>query len=539
MLEPRRSTSPHAMTGPIAPDSDPNQPGAGRTAAARRGSEDPFRAMADCSPVIMWVTDMAGRVEYANRAYREFFDLELGQMFTFDWGARLHPDDAAGYIAAFKTAVESRQPFHALARVRRADGQWRWIESSGTPRIDSSGRAIGFAGSSPDITEIYESRETLKETDRRKNEFLATLAHELRNPLAPARNSLQIMRMARHDPEIMERALGTLERQITHMVRLIDDLVDVSRISRGMIELRRERVDLAAVLNNAVEASRPLLDQYGHTFTLKLPGEPLFVDGDPVRLGQIFSNLLQNAAKYTGKGGRIHLAATRRAGDVIVRVEDNGVGIPATMLPRIFDMFAQVDRSLDRYSGGLGIGLSVVKRLVEMHEGSVQARSDGPGRGTEFIVQLPISMVSGGSRRPPEPAPEAAEPVKRRILIAEDNEDTASSLATILRIMGNDVRTVGDGLEAVAKGRSFQPDVVLLDIGMPRLNGYEACRLIRAEPWGNTAVIIALTGWGQEEDRQLAAEVGFDHYLVKPVETATLARLLKAGRTAASETHER
>src|SRR5688572_4570288 len=528
------------MTGPPSPNSaDPDQPVAGRASAARQESEDPFRVMADCSPVIMWLTDMAGRVEYANRAYREFFDLEPAQTISFDWGAQLHPDDAAAYIAAFKTAVESRRPFHARARVRRADGQWRWIESSGTPRLDSSGQAIGFAGTSPDITEIYESREALRETDRRKNEFLATLAHELRNPLAPARNSLQIMRMARHDPEIMERALGTLERQIAHMVRLIDDLVDVSRISRGMIELRRERVDLAAVLNSAVEASRPLLDQYGHTFTLKLPGEPLFVDGDPVRLGQIFSNLLHNAAKYTGKGGRIHLSATRRAGDVIVRVEDNGVGIPAAMLPRIFDMFAQVDRSLDRYSGGLGIGLSVVKRLVEMHEGAVQARSDGPGRGTEFIVQLPISMVSGGSRRPPEPVPEVAAPVKRRILIAEDNEDTASSLATILRIMGNDVRTVGDGLEAVARGRSFQPDVVLLDIGMPRLNGYEACRLIRAEPWGNTAVIIALTGWGQEEDRQLAAEVGFDHYLVKPVETATLAKLLKAGRTAAPETQER
>ena len=358
------------MTGPPSPDSaDPDQPGAGRASAARHESEDPFRVMADCSPVMMWLTDMAGGLEYANRAYREFFDLEPAQTISFDWGAQLHPDDAAAYIAAFKAAVESRRPFHARARLRRADGQWRWIESNGTPRVDPRGRAIGFAGTSADITEIYESREALRETDRRKNEFLATLAHELRNPLAPARNSLQIMRMARHDPEIMERALGTLERQIAHMVRLIDDLVDVSRISRGMIELRRERVDLAAVLNNAVEASRPLLDQYGHTFTLKLPGEPLFVDGDPVRLGQIFSNLLHNAAKYTGKGGRIHLSATRRAGDVIVRVEDNGVGIPDAMLPRIFDMFAQVDRSLDRYSGGLGIGLSVVKRLVEMHEG--------------------------------------------------------------------------------------------------------------------------------------------------------------------------
>jgi two-component system CheB/CheR fusion protein len=499
-----------------------------------------FRAMADSLPVIIWVTDAAGRVDFANRAFLEFFNVEVGQTRSFDWAQALHPDDAADYSTAFAAALAEQRPFYARARARRADGEWRWIESRGFPRVDASGRMIGFAGNSPDITEIYESREVLKETDRRKNEFLATLAHELRNPLAPARNSLQIMRMARHDPEIMERALGTLERQIAHMVRLIDDLVDVSRISRGMVELRRERVDLAAVLNNAVEASRPLLDQYGHTFTLKLPGEPLFMDGDPVRLSQIFSNLLHNAAKYTAKGGRIHLSATRRAGDVIVRVEDNGVGIPPTMLPRIFDMFAQVDRSLDRYSGGLGIGLSVVKRLVEMHGGSVEAHSDGPGRGTEFLVQLPISMISGGSRRqPPGPTPEAAEPVKRRILIAEDNEDTASSLATILRIMGNDVRTVSDGLEAVARGRSFQPDVVLLDIGMPRLNGYEACRLIRAEPWGNAAVIIALTGWGQEEDRRLATEVGFDHYLVKPVETAALAKLLKTGRTAEPETQGR
>jgi signal transduction histidine kinase len=370
--------------------------------------------------------------------------------------------------------------------------------------------------------------ETLREADRRKDEFLATLAHELRNPLAPIRNGLQILRLGRGNHQAEEQARGLIERQVQQMVRLIDDLLDLSRISRGKIELRRERIDLAAAVQSAVETSRPLIEQSGHALTLSLPAEPVFVDADVTRLAQVFANLLNNAAKYTQRGGGdIRLSVEPLGREVAVSVRDNGVGIPAPMLPQVFEMFTQVDRSLERTQGGLGIGLSIVKRLVEMHGGTVEAHSEGRGQGSEFVVRLPALTPAAEEPGPRSDGEEpAGAPVRRRILVADDNVDAAASLAMMLEFMGNEVRTAHDGVAAVEAAAAFRPDVILLDIGMPRLNGYDACRRIREQPWGRGIAIAALTGWGQEEDKRQSREAGFDHHLVKPVEPAALERLL-------------
>ncbi len=318
-----------------------------------------------------------------------------------------------------------------------------------------------------------------------------------------------------------------MERQLQQMVRLIDDLLDLSRISRGKVELRQEPVELAVVLQNALETSRPLIAQSGHHLTVTVPPEPMAVNGDVTRLAQVFANLLNNAAKYTNRGGRIWLTAERHAHDAVITVRDDGVGIPAPMLPRVFEMFTQVDRRLDRdHAGGLGIGLSIVKRLVEMHGGTVEARSGGRGQGSDFIVRLPIVDATPDVQPGADRGRQAIEPARRRILVADDNVDAAASLAVMLEIMGNEVRTARDGLEAVAVAAAFRPDVVVLDIGMPELDGYEACRRIRAQARGRDAVFIALTGWGHDDDRRRSQEAGFDYHLVKPVEPAMLDAVL-------------
>jgi signal transduction histidine kinase/CheY-like chemotaxis protein len=367
-----------------------------------------------------------------------------------------------------------------------------------------------------------------QELDRRKDEFLAILAHELRNPLAPLSNSLEILRLAEENsPELLEQTRGTMERQVRQMVRLVDDLMDVSRITRGKIELRRERTELAAVLEHAVETARPVIEAPGHELTVTLPPEPVFLDGDPGRLAQVFANLLNNAAKYTRPAGQIRLTAERQGSQAVVKVRDTGIGIPADVLPRIFDIFTQGDRSLERAQGGLGIGLSIVRGVVELHGGSVAAHSAGPGQGSEFTVRLPALAASTWESRAAEVGGEPATvPAPRRILVADDNADSAESLALLLTLRGSEVRTARDGWEAVEAAAAFGPDVVLLDIGMPRLNGYEAARKIREQSRGEWMVLIALTGWGQNEDRQRSTEAGFDFHLVKPVDFAALEQLL-------------
>jgi signal transduction histidine kinase/ActR/RegA family two-component response regulator len=373
----------------------------------------------------------------------------------------------------------------------------------------------------------------LRDADRRKDEFLAILAHELRNPLAPLRNALEALRLKPHDREAAAWARALMERQVAQMVRLIDDLLDLSRVSRGRIELKKERSDVASLINGALEVCGSAIAAGRHTLTLDLPKEPLPLSCDPTRLVQVICNLISNAAKYTPPGGTITVAARRiggaAPGTIEVSVRDTGIGIPADMLHKVFDMFTQVAQSLDRSQGGLGIGLTLVKRLVEMHGGTVEARSAGPGRGSEFVVRLPEQAGAGLAPRVaviPQARPAAG--AQRRILVADDNRDAADSLAFMLRLGGHDVRIAYDGEEALELAESFRPALALIDIGMPRMNGYEAARRLRAKPYGGELMLIALTGWGQPDDRSRSLAAGFDQHVVKPVDPSTLDRLLAA-----------
>lgn len=367
----------------------------------------------------------------------------------------------------------------------------------------------------------------LRDADRKKDDFIALLAHELRNPLAPLRNGLSVMRLASPDSPAVVRARAIMERQLSHMVRLIDDLLDVSRISLNKLQLRRTGVVLSDVVSSAVETARPSIDNAEHHLEVILPPEPVRLDADLTRLAQVLGNLLTNAAKYTPKRGAITLRAEPRPGEVVISVEDNGIGLHKESLNSIFDMFSQVDHSFERSTGGLGIGLALVRGLTEMHGGSVRAESAGPGLGSRFIVTLPVRAGSEESRAP-SAHPQSGDGPQRRILVADDNRDAVESLATMLRLSGNDVYTAHDGVEAFEQAERLRPDVVLMDIGMPRLNGREATKRIREQEWGKRMVVIALTGWGQEADRRLSREAGCDDHLVKPVDFAELERLMGA-----------
>ena len=374
------------------------------------------------------------------------------------------------------------------------------------------------------MEDAIEAKEALAESDRRKDEFLATLAHELRNPLAPIRNSVQIMRLAGIDSDTAEQARETIERQVTHLVRLVDDLLDVSRISRNKFDLRKKPVALAVVIQSAVETSRPLIEASGQEFTISLPPGPVWLNADLTRLAQAVSNLLNNAAKYTPASGAIQLIAERRGKQAVVRVRDTGIGIPPEMRSRIFEMFGQVDTSHERTQGGLGIGLTLAKSLVEMHGGTVEVHSDGAGRGSEFVLRLPIAAA--GTQAEDEADGHACAGAARRILIVDDNRDSADSLALLLVHAGHETHTAHDGYSGLQAAEALRPDVILLDIGMPQLNGYEVARRIRQAPWGGDVTLVALTGWGQAEDRAKSREAGFDEHFVKPVEHRVLANFL-------------
>jgi PAS domain S-box-containing protein len=414
------------------------------------------------------------------------------------------------------------------------DGRPIDISLTISPVRDAEGQIIGASKIARDITERKQAEEALSEAvealqaaDRRKDEFLAVLAHELRNPLAPLRNGLQVMRLAAGDAAMVARTRDMMDRQLSHMVRLIDDLLDVSRIRSNKMELRRSRVLLADVVSSAVETARPALEAAGQELTVALPPEPVYLEADLTRLAQAFGNLLNNSAKYMERGGRVWLAATRQADEVIVTIRDTGIGIPADALPTIFDLFSQVDRSLERSAGGLGIGLALVKGLVEMHGGTVEAASPGQGRGSTFTVRLPV-LPSRAEQSTATPAEEWLDSSgsKRRVLVVDDNFDSAASMAMMLQLLGNEVRTAHDGEEAVELAEQLNPQLVLMDLGMPKLNGFEATRRIRDQPWGREMVIIALTGWGQEADRAQSKEAGCNGHLVKPVDLAALEKTL-------------
>jgi two-component system CheB/CheR fusion protein len=409
---------------------------------------------------------------------------------------------------------------------RRKDGTLVHISLTVSPITDDHGKVVAASKIARDITDQKRAEEELKNADRHKNEFLALLAHELRNPLAPISNAVQILRHAQGDADSIQAATEMMERQVGQMARLVDDLLDISRISLGKIELRRGRIELASVVSQAVEAARSSVRFLDRELTVTLPPQPMYLDADPTRLSQIIGNLLHNACKFSDKGSRIWLTAEREGGQAVIHVRDTGIGIASDQLTRVFDMFTQLDSSLERSAGGLGIGLALVKNLVDLHGGTVEARSAGLGQGSEFTVRLPIGadtaepLPLASPDRPPAPV------TSRRILVVDDNHDSAKSLAMLLKATGNETHTVYDGQAAVEAAATFRPEVVLLDIGLPKLNGYDAARRIREQPWGKGMLLVALTGWGQEEDRQKSKDAGFDCHLVKPVEYPALEKLL-------------
>ncbi|HEV7913529.1 MAG TPA: ATP-binding protein, partial [Albitalea sp.] len=358
----------------------------------------------------------------------------------------------------------------------------------------------------------------------------ATLAHELRNPLAPITNALEILRLKDPVDAEMRWTRDIIDRQVRQMTRLVDDLLDVARITRGKIQLRRERVALAGIVNGAIEAARPLIEAGGHTLQLSLPDEPVWLDADPTRLTQVLLNLINNAAKYTGSGGRIVVGATVTGGEVRITVRDNGIGIAPEHLSHVFEMFSQVAPALERSQGGLGIGLALARGLVELHRGRIEAHSDGVGTGSEFSVCLPLAEGMRAAPVPVRAADSGRAGPSLRVLAVDDNRDAAESLAVMLQLFGHEVATAHDGDDALALGRRFDPDVVLLDIGMPGMNGYEVARRWRQTPDGARAMVVALTGWGQEEDRRRAIAAGFDHHLTKPVAPADLLQVLEAAQ---------
>ena len=426
---------------------------------------------------------------------------------------------------------------HFETERQRADGRRLVVSLTISPLKDDTGTVIGASKIARDITAQRQAEDDLRklatdlaEADRRKNEFLAMLAHELRNPLAPISNAARILRHGDEDPHAVRLASEMLERQVGQMTRLVDDLLDMSRITRGSIELRKRHVELAPIVQQAIEAVRAQYACLDHELTVSLPPRPVHLNADPARLTQVIGNLLNNACKFMDRGGHVWLTADQQDGEAVIRVRDTGIGIAAEQLPRVFDMFTQVDSSLERSRDGLGLGLTLVKTLVELHGGRVEAHSDGLGRGSEFLVRIPVAGVSH-EETASLPLVTATPAVSRRVLVVDDSHDGAESLAMLLRFEGHQTWKAHDGLEAIEVAERIRPDVVLLDIGLPRMNGYEACRRIRQAPWGKTLVVVALTGWGQEDDRVRSREAGFDAHMVKPVDHDELLEFLETLRS--------
>lgn len=495
-----------------------------RAEQSLRESEARFRAVVEASPALTWQVDTHGNAVFLNHRFMDMIGVTAEtQMFT-GWRSIIHPEDVPSYVAAFEQAIRDRSRFQQRVRVRTAAGEWRWLKSYALPWFTAAGEYAGHVGMSIDITDAVNAETALLEANRRKDEFLATLAHELRNPLAPISNALALI--ARPDgAAAIVRLLPVINRQVSHMVRLVDDLLEISRITSGKIELRQAPINLAIELRNAIEVSMPLINEKNHKLSVFIPEAPLIVHADAVRLEQVFTNLLNNAARYTKPGGQIWLTARQERENVVVSVRDNGIGILPGMLPRLFDMFSQERRNGIGAQEGLGIGLNLVARLLQMHGGSIEAVSGGMDRGSEFVVRLPLSEIPDrGSTAEPEKA--VPPPSGLRILVVDDNHDAAEVLSLLLESMGLNAKAVNSGPAALAAIPNYRPNVILMDIGMPGMNGYEVARRIREQPQFNDIKLVALTGWGQEEDRRLSHNAGFDYHLTKPVDSTVLKDLI-------------
>jgi PAS domain S-box-containing protein len=494
-----------------------------------RQSESRFRSLIEASGAIVYTSDAEARWVAPQPAWEAYTGQNFEQYRDYGWADAIHPEDRARIRELVKQSLAKGTVFEADGRLWHARTRtWRYVEARAVAIRDAEGRVREWVGTCLDVHARKEAEEALRASDRRKDEFLAVLAHELRNPLAPLSNALEILQAENLDAKTIREMSDVARRQVQHLVRLVDDLMEVSRFTRGAIELKREPLLLASAVQGAIEISQPLIDEMGHILEIALPSDPLLVLGDRTRLTQVIANLLNNAAKYTPPRGRIRVSVRAQGAAAQIIVADNGIGIPPAMLTKVFQMFTQIDRSQERTQGGLGIGLSLVRRLVELHGGTVDARSEGRGRGSEFVVRLPLAADVHPAPEVPRPTLTAM-PQRRRILVADDNRDAVRILTMLLRTLGQEVHTAFDGDEALERAGTLHPDIILLDIGMPRLSGYEVARRIRGEGWGKDVMLVALTGWGQDQDRRRSAESGFDRHLIKPISAQALSELLETG----------
>lgn len=488
-----------------------------------------YETALNSTPDFVYVFDLDHRALYANDALLKTWGVTDVRGKTWmdlgyeQWHADMH-DRELDQVIQTRAPIRGEIPFTGTTGTRMYDYIF-------APVFDAQGEVVAVAGTTRDITDrkaaeqsIQEQATRLAASDRAKDDFLATLSHELRNPLAPLRNSIALLRRGGLEGEKLAKINGVMERQVNHMTRLVDDLLEVSRISRGVLSLRNERVELAAVIKTAVETSNPLIQAAGHQLVLNVPPQPLWLEGDAVRLAQVISNLLNNAASYTDAGGTITVTVLRKDDQVCISVRDTGIGIEPASIPHMFEMFSRGNRDSARNQGGLGIGLALARRLTEMHRGTLEARSDGLGKGTEFTICLPLANTA--SQNVQAPAASEVRLDKTRVLVVDDNVDAGDTLAVVLDMLGAEVRVARDGMQALEAFAAYKPSVVLLDIGMPGMNGYQVAQAIRSRFADHPAVLVALTGWGQEDDLQRAKEAGFNHHLLKPAEIDALQQLL-------------
>jgi PAS domain S-box-containing protein len=489
-------------------------PALAKWAAIEESSEDAFLGLSSEGSILSW-----------SAAAERLFGHPAAEILTKPFTALfpIERQDELAQVDARLRRGERIERFETLAL--HNDHSIIEVSVACAPVRDENGTLVGNCAVFTDITRFKEAEKALRESDRRKDEFLAMLAHELRNPLAPIRNALYVLKLPGVDSETLTGVRNMAERQVQYMARLLDDLLDVSRLSRGRIELRKEFFDVATIVNRTLETMRPFVVEREQELNVGLPSPPLTIEADPTRLEQILTNLLNNAAKYTDTGGHLWLSVNRQGSWAVFKIRDTGVGIEADMLPRIFDLFVQAERRLDRSQGGVGIGLTLVKLLVELHGGQVEAHSAGAGQGSEFVVRLPAQEFSEDNETKEEEMPVRIPDASRRVLVVDDNRDAADSLALLLKLVMQDVRVAYDGHSALETARTYQPDLVFLDIGMPGMDGYEVAKVLRREV-GPRVLLIALTGWGQDEDRERTRQAGFDHHVVKPVEPSALQKIL-------------
>jgi PAS domain S-box-containing protein len=488
----------------------------GHEVTEQHRAQQALLAFSNSIPAIAWEASPAGKLERFNSQWEAYTGLPEAPSLVYGWSQALHPEDAHGLWETWRTARDAGSEWHAEHRLRAADGTWRWFLTRAVPQLDSAGRVLHWFGTTSDIEEARRTSLALQVADRQKDEFLATLAHELRNPLAPIRTAVHLLSLPSAPDMVRARAVEIVSRQVSHMARLLDDLIDIARITQRRLVLKPEWVPVELLVDSAMEAAAPMAEAKRHALSAYVAEPQRRVHVDPVRLAQVLSNLLNNAVKYTDPGGRITLDVRSQGPWLVFAVTDTGIGMSAAALGNVFAMFAQEQSALDRSEGGLGIGLALAKGLVELHGGSIHAYSAGPGAGSRFEVRLPDAQRAEDAQPVQVGQGLPATSAGRVILLADDNVDAAEVLAELLRIEGHEVHVVHDGQAAADLAARARPRVLVLDIGMPGLNGYQVARQVRAQEWGARALLVAATGWGQEEDRRKALDAGFDLHFTKP-----------------------